>query len=234
MIRKHLITLVALATFAIMIAAPLRADFLVTMDTTPLETIGGTWILDLQLIQGQTLSNTVNISDITLGGGSNVPGSDTFSDPSATGGFPDYSLTDNGFVSEATVEFTAGSQVQFDLAYTNNFDGTDLFDGANPVADTFTWAVEQVDPNAPFPPSIVSTDLDAGLVVLLDGTTNITTVAADSTYGDITPNVTPIVPVGAVPEPTRAWLAVAGLLLIALAYQRVRFNRSQDASRSSI
>jgi hypothetical protein len=233
MIRTKLI-MAALATFALIIAAPLRADFLVTMDTTPLETIGGTWILDFQLIQGQTLSNSVTVSDITLGGGSNVPGSDTFSDPSATGGFPDYSLTDNGFISEATVEFTAGSQVQFDLAYTNNFDGTDLFDGANPVADTFTWAVEQVDPSALFPPSIVSADLGAGLVVLLDGTTNITTVAADDAFGDITPNVTPIVPVGTVPEPTQSWLVVAGLLLSAVAYRRVRFRGSPDASRSSI
>lgn len=37
-----------------------------------------------------------------------------------------------------------------------------------------------------------------------------------------------------VPEPATRGLVVAGLLLLALAYPRIRFNRSPDASRSSI
>jgi len=210
--------------FAALIGGSLRADVLLTMDTTPLQSIGGDWILDFQLFQNQTLSNTVTISDITLGGGSNVPGSDTFSDPSATGGFPNYTLTDNGFLSEATVEFTAGSQVQFDLSYTNNFDGT--------LPDAFTWAVEQA--TSPIPTNIVSSDL-AGFVLLLDGTqNNYRTVTSDDTYGNITPNVTPIIPVGTVPEPTRSWLLLAGVVVSAAAYRRFRFNGSPDASRSLI
>ncbi len=216
---KKLLCIVAFAAF---IGSPLRADIMeqVTMDTSSLASIGGTWTLDFQLIQDQSLANTVTISDITLGGGTYLTGMDAFNGE-ASGTFPNYTLSDDTNVfNEALIQFTAGTQVQFDLSYTNNFDGT--------TADAFTWAVE--GPSG----SIVSSFLGAGLDVLLDGTNNYSTYAADDAYGDITPNVTPIVTVGAVPEPTRAWLVLAGLLLLALAYQRIRFNRSPNASRSSI
>jgi hypothetical protein len=214
---KYMHKLLLIAVLAALIGAPLRADLMdqVTMDTSSLETLGGTWTLDFQLIQGQSLSNTITISGITLGGGTYDTGSESLT-PGASGTFPSYTLADTGFT-EVTANFTAGSQVQFDIDYTNNFDGTDDFEGFPPSADTFSWAVENSDG------SIVSSFLGAGLVILMDGTDNVSTFAADDAFGDIIPNVTPIVPSGGgtVPEPGGEAAAVAGLMFAAVAYRRL-------------
>ena len=177
----------------------------VSMDTTPL--MGGSWFLDFQLVNDDSTINTVTISNIALGGGSHGPGSDTFNG-GASGTFPNYTLTDNGsFVNQALIPFTAGSSVQFLLDYTNNF--------AGPLPDTFSWAVLEADQTT----SIVSTGLGAGLVILLDQTVNISAIAADDAFNNITPQVNLL---ETVPEPSTVFLVPPLLALLLVLRRRWR------------
>lgn len=187
---------------AIAIATPARATSIVTLDTTPLQAIGGTWYLDFQLADGDgSANNSVTLANLTLGGGAQQP-----PDALAGGGsgaFPSYSLTDSDFFNQVLIAFTAGTHVQFELSYTNNFAG-----GFS--ADTFTWAV--LDAN--FSPIVTDPNsLGAGLVILLDGTTNITLVPADADlYASITPEIRALQePNAAVPEPMTGLLVLTGL-----------------------
>jgi hypothetical protein len=216
--------LLFILALAICIGAPLRADLLVTMDTSVLQGIGGSWYLDFELDNDDAPTvNTVTISNIDLGGGSQT-GTDTLTGD-ASGTFPSYTLTEDpaNFINQVLTQFTAGTQVQFDLAFTNNYDGSGM-------QDTFSWAVL----DSSFNPIVTDPNsLGAGLVFQMDGTTNITTVAADAAiYDGITPDVTPI-NTGAVPEPATGGLVVAGLLALAVAYRQARLNRSPAASRLS-
>jgi hypothetical protein len=198
------ITLVAVVAFA----TPAQADVIVTLDTTPLQSVGGTWYLDFQLADGDGVANnTVGISGLSLGGGSTA-GAATLNG-GASGTFPALMLTDSDFFNEALIPFVAGSMVTFVLSDTNNFAG-----GFFP--DTFTWAVLDGSSN-----SIVTNpfSLGAGLVILLDGTAmNVTTVAADAAYNNITPQLSS--PTPEVPEPATGVLLLTGLGCIAIASRR--------------
>jgi hypothetical protein len=77
---------------------------------------------------------------------------------------------------------------------------------------TFSWAV--LDGSLLPPNSIVDGGLGAGLVILLDGTTNIGLFAADRAYSFITPEI-----VG-VPEPTVVALLLSGLAMVGIPRRR--------------
>jgi hypothetical protein len=200
-------------------ATPVTTVVNVSMDTTPLQSIGGSWSLDFDLIEADSASdNKVDITNLSLGTGGVHTGPDTFIGAGSSGGFPAYSLQDSQHNDEVIVQFTAGDTVQFQLDYTNNFSGSG-------TPDTFTWAVlDSTGVN-----SIVTSPLfGASLTILLDGTTNpdgtggsISTAAADATlYNSIQPTVSPVT-TGTVPEPMSGLLVITGL-----AFARRRFKRA--------
>lgn len=191
-------------TLAAILAATAADAATIFLDTTPLQSLGGTLYLDFQLADNDSGVNTVQIQGITLGGGAHLnspPDVDALTGD-ATGTFPDYTLGDTQFFNQALIPFTPGSSIQFTLTYTGNY-----LDGG--FQDTFTWAVL----NANFE-SIVTDGLGASLVLLLDGS-GPQLIAATPEYRNITPQ---IVTTGTpVPEPATGLLLLVGGALIARA-----------------
>ena len=193
------------AALVVIASAPRAEAITVLLDTTPLQSLGGDWYLDFQLADGDgVVNNIVTLAGIDLGVGGAFISEALTGD--ASGAFPSFTLGDSPGFNQALLRFTAGDQVRFDLSYTNNFAG-----GFFP--DTFSWAV--LDGSFPPPNSIVDGGLGAGLVILLDGTTNIELAAADRAYSFIIPQI------ASVPEP-----ATVAMLLTGLAVAVARRRRS--------
>ncbi len=205
----------------------------VTLDTSGLASADA-WYLDYQLVASDLPSeNSVTLSNFTLGGGSYT--ANQILSGSVSGSFPgQYILTDTAdltisSISELLIAFVPGTNVTFDLSYTNNFSNTGF-------PDTFSWAVEYCDPssttctlplasgNAPTP--IVSI-FGASLFATLDGVDADAVprpVAADEQFNSIIPVVTVLPPPGStVPEPASGWLALIGSAgLLGAGYRRFR------------
>lgn len=180
---NRLATLIVAALF---IASPGRAEATtIFLDTTPLQSLGGSWYLDFQLVDGDgAANNTVDITVLGLGGGTITSGASFIG--GASGAAANYSLADSDFFNQALVPFTPGAFVTLDLIFSGNL--ADVF------ADTFSWAV--LDGN--FNPIVTDPQsLGASLVILLDGSGSLQRYAADPQYNSIIPQV-----VQAVPEPS--------------------------------
>ena len=194
-----LVVLTAMAA----LCSPLAAGpiYTVTLDTTPLP--AGNYFLDYQLAGTATPlgANTVNISNLSLGGGSFL--TQQFSN-GGSGAFPNYSLTDAKVFNEDLIGFSRGNSVQFNLSFTNTFAGKG-------TPDTFSFAVLDKSLN-----SIVSAGLQASLALNLNGGSPvIQTFPAQAIFSSTTPVVT--LPGAAVPEPgtlALGFFALAGLLLV--------------------
>jgi hypothetical protein len=200
--KKVMLALVAALVLA---TAPRAEAITVLLDTTPLQSLGGEWYLDFQVADGDgAINNVVTLTGIDLGIGGAFLSVVLTGD--AAGSVPSFTLGDSPGFNQVLVRFTAGDEVRFDLSYTNNFAG-----GFFP--DTFSWAV--LDGSRPPPNSIVDGGLGAGLVILLDGTTNIELNPADSAYDFITPQIV------SVPEPVAATMFFSGLA-VAIARRRRR------------
>ena len=124
--------------------SPARATiFQISLDTSGLST-ADTWYLDYQLVASDLpQENSVTLSTFNYGGGSFV-GNEVLSGSITGSQLSGYTLTDPANlsiqnVSELLIAFTPGTQVTFDMSYTNIFSGM----GA---PDAFFWAVEYCDP----------------------------------------------------------------------------------------
>ncbi len=196
----------AVLTAMAALCSPLSAGpiYTVTLDTTPLP--AGNYFLDYQLAGTATPlgANTVNISNLSLGGGSFL--SQQFSN-GGSGAFPNYSLTDTKVFNEDLIGFSRGSSVQYNLSFTNNFAGAG-------TPDTFSFAVLDKNLN-----SIVSAGLQASLAVNLNGgTAPIQAFPAQAVFNSTTPVVT--LAGAAVPEPGTLALVFFSVAVVLLVLRR--------------
>ena len=124
MSNMHLKVAISAGLFLAM-ATTARADFLVTLDTSPLS---GTHTLAFGLNNGNSASNAVALADFSLGGGTAVSGTEDCTFGGVLTGVgcsgelnTQVALGDLDFQIFFTQQFSAGSMLSFVLSTTNNF-----------------------------------------------------------------------------------------------------------------
>ena len=209
------------------VIATVRATtFQIALNTTGLNQ-ADTWYLDYQLVASDLPNeNSVTLSNFNFSGGS-FAGDEALSGNIAGSQATQFKLTDPANlsldnVSELLIAFTPGTQVSFDLNYSNSFSGTG-------TPDAFFWAVEYCDPSTETctlplaggtaPATIVDpfgASLGASLISTLDGVAADAVpqpFAAQAQFDFIKPTVTPL---SAVPEPSSAVPIMMAILAGAL------------------
>jgi hypothetical protein len=195
------------AGLVLAMATTARADFLVSLDTSPLS---GTHTLAFGLNNSNIASNTIALTDFSFGGGTAVSGTEdcTFSNGVGCSGELNSQVTleDLDFQIFFTQQFNAGSMLSFVLSATNNF--------ASGTPDQFAMYLCDSSLGACY-----SDDLATGAMLLLDLTGGSLSPASFilNSAGDQGLSA-PVV--SAVPEPGTLILLSGGLA--ALVARRIR------------
>jgi hypothetical protein len=194
------------------------AVYEVTLNTSPLTALSGSYSLFFQLTDGSgsgDANNMVTLSNFSFGGGGAVAPAQLFG--GASGNLEtQIALTDSGFFNASVQGFASGSQLSFVMNLTDNVD-------AGGIPDLFAMSI--LDANGNEIPSLDPSGANTLLSITFNAVLDIEPFATDSSTATSTgafiamdaPVVQPYSPPagGQVPEP--ASLAMCGIGIAAIA-----------------